>query len=88
MTLRYLGVIPLLLLTSCSNNRVYYNVYSYFDINKHHYVVYVDSEYKKSYVVNANHYYRVQVDEYRYINDLEIYNEFFVDSKELFVYYR
>lgn len=88
MKLRYLVLTTLLLLTSCKGNRVYYNVYSYFNTNKHHYVVYVDSEYKESYIVNANHYYRVQVDEYRYIDNELIMNEFFLDSKELFVYYR
>lgn len=88
MKLRYLGLIPLLVLGSCSGNRVYRNVSFYFNTNNHHYVVYVDSEYKESYIVTANHYYEVRIDEYRYIDNVEIYNEFFLESKELFVYYR
>ena len=88
MKLKYLGLIPLLLLSSCGGNRVYRNVSFYFNTNKHHYVVYVDDELKEHYIVEPNHYYKVKLGEYYYVNNELIQNEFFLQTKELFVYYR
>lgn len=70
MKLRYLGVIPLLLLSSCSNKeQVYYNVTTSFDRDNFVYNVYVDDYFypnvkKRDYKVSIDDVYYVEVDQY------------------------
>lgn len=70
MKLRYLGVIPLLLLSSCSNKeQVYYNVSTIFDRDNFVYNVYVDDFFypnlkKRDYKVSIDNVYYVEVNQY------------------------
>ena len=70
MKLRYLGVIPLLLLNSCSNKeQVYYNVTTSFDRDNFVYNVYVDDFFypnlkKRDYKVSIDDVYYVAVEQY------------------------
>lgn len=70
MKLRYLGVIPLLLLTSCSNKeQIYYNVTTSFDRDNFVYNVYVDDYFypnvkKRDYKISIDKVYYVEVNQY------------------------
>ena len=70
MKLRYLGVIPLSLLSSCSNKeQVYYNVTTSFDRDNFVYNVYVDDFFypnlkKRDYKVSIDNVYYVEVNQY------------------------
>ena len=70
MKLRYLGVIPLLLLSSCGNKeQVYYNVSTSFDRDNFVYNVYVDDFFypnikKRDYKVSIDNVYYVEVEQY------------------------
>lgn len=70
MKLRYLGVIPLLLLSSCGNKeQVYYNVSTNYDRDNFVYNVYVDDFFypnikKRDYKVSIDNVYYVEVEQY------------------------
>lgn len=82
---RLLLLVPILL-TSCSSDNVLYNVAYNFDTTRMEYIVeYGDS---KTYYVSAKHFHKVEVYEYVIKNNRYVNNEFYVSTKELFVYVR
>ena len=70
MKLRYLGVIPLLLLNSCSNKeQVYYNVFTNYDRDNFVYHVEIPEYFypnvkSRNYKVSIDNVYYVEVDQY------------------------
>ena len=84
MKLRYLGLIPLLLV-SCSNEKVYYNVAYHYDYASYSYVVEIEN---KTYNVKPSKFYLINVEDYLVKDGNFIRNEFYSSSKELFVYHK
>lgn len=95
-------VLPLLWITSslvlcgCTNEKrdtnhtyssqdVFYNVYYTYAFDKKCYTVKLENE---IYDVPPSNYYEINLDEWHYINNDTIRNEYFVNSNELFVYYK
>ena len=90
MKLRYLSLVPLLLLSGCTNDKafasgkVYQNVIYEYSFDKHCFLV--DLENKKIEVPPYN-YYEISVYQWNLTPEQAlINNEFYVSTKELFVY--
>lgn len=91
--IKKLLVIPLLLgVVSCTDNikrdnKIYENVAYYFNHDKLCYVVKLD---EKDYSVEPSKYYLIKIDYYEYTKDKKdlLFNEFYMSTKELFVYER
>lgn len=68
------------------NDNVYYNVFYLYVFEEHAYRVYLDENDGEHYqVVPPKNVYDLNVGSFR-INDIFIYNEYFVSTNELFVY--
>lgn len=82
---KLLLLIPLLMMSGCSSNKVYINVSYNFSYEDKCYVVETDDE--KKYHVNVEDYHEIRVDSYkRDKNNKIIYNEFYTNNKVLWVY--
>jgi len=85
MIKKLLLLTPLLLLSSCSKGKVFINVDYTFDYNRLQYVV-TTSNYD-NYFVDTKNKYDVKVDQLKVKDNIEIYNEFYKNTNELFVYH-
>lgn len=90
MKLRYLGLIPLLLVSGCGDKTLRYDNVSWdYNVEKLVYNVYVES---KDYVVQHNNVYYVYVKDYPTTNDGSghlAYNSFYIKGKSYkLVFYR
>ena len=95
MIKKTLLLLSCLTLCSCTNDfnsgtslvnsgKVYQNITYSFDIEKHEYLVIIKD---KKYYVPPKNYYEIAIDiDTYYTNDM-VYNEYFVSSNELLVYY-
>ena len=76
------------------SSKVYQNVEYDFDLESHKYIVYAEfdlekMEYSQTFNVHPSNYYDIKLSEYAYTDEHQIiYNEFFVNTLELFVYHR
>lgn len=95
---RLLVLLPLLLV-GCTNDKisdnshtynskdVIFNVYYAYNFDSKNYEIILSE--KEKYNVHPGNYYYIQIYEWSYTDDHQlIYNEFYVKSLELFVYYK
>lgn len=92
MIKKILLLTPLVISGCTIDNKVIYNVAYYFDTDKMQYVVVeynekLDIELAR-YWTTADKVYTVYVYDYVYKNNEQINDEFYVKTKELFVYYK
>ena len=95
MKLRYFSLIPILLVSGCTNTNelqphksgekdIYYNVHYYFSYASHSYIIFSDSGYENKIgecpICNFYYIYALSSDMPR------IDNEYYVKTQELFVY--
>lgn len=91
MIKKILCLIPLLLISGCSKVKVFYNVGYEFDTNEMLYkvMVYHEDFYTyDTYKVDPKKFYKVEVYDTIIKDNKVIDNEFYLSTKELFVYYR
>lgn len=101
MRLRFLSIIPFLVLSGCTtneksdsshtinqNDKVFYNVSYSFYYEKHCYLVSTGDD--NYYNVPPKNYYLVEIDAYEYNKTAKglVFNEFYLGTNELFVYVR
>lgn len=92
MKLRYLSLVPLLLLSGCTNEikrdngKTYQNVLYIYSFEKYCYEVSVE---EKSYYVPLSNFHEISVYSWKVPEEYKnVENEYFVSTNELFVYIR
>ena len=85
MKLRFLSIIPIILLTGCVNNNTsVFNVSYSFDYDLKAYRVVEQSG--KTHRVTPEDYFEIKVDKHKVVNGIVVENEYYVVSEKLYVY--